>query len=117
MSQTSSSSLDLTLVVADPRDLVRHGVRLTMERVGACVIADVSTGARAVDVASEAKPDMVIVAATPPDLSGAEVTRRLAARVPRCQVLVLGDAREDDEVIEALAEGAAGHLPVLCTPE
>jgi DNA-binding NarL/FixJ family response regulator len=116
-SPQDSPLLDFALVVGEPRDLVRHGVRLTLEGVGARVVADVSTGAAALDVTFKAKPDMVIIAATPPDMAVAEVTRRVLAGVPRCQVLVLGDAREDDEVIEALQEGASGHLPALCTAE
>jgi DNA-binding NarL/FixJ family response regulator len=109
--------LDFGLLVVEPRDLVRHGIRLTMQRAGADVVAQVSTGALGLELASSMRPDMVILAATLPDMSGAEATRRLVALLPHCQVLVHGDAREDDEVLEALAVGASGHLPALCTPE
>jgi DNA-binding NarL/FixJ family response regulator len=88
-----------------------------MERAGVEVVAEVATAARALDVAWRAKPEVVILAATPPDMSGAEATRRLVGLARPCRVLVLGDAREEDEVIEALAEGASGHLPALGTPE
>jgi DNA-binding NarL/FixJ family response regulator len=109
--------LDLSLLVVEPRDLVRHGVRLTLEHAEAAAVAHVSTGARALDVAASGKPDMVILSATLPDMSCAEATRRILSLLPRAQVLVLGDAGESEAVLEALAEGASGHLPALCTPE
>jgi DNA-binding NarL/FixJ family response regulator len=101
----------------EPRELVRHGVRLTMEHAGAEVVADVSTGARALDLAASLEPEMVILAASPPDMPGAEVTRRILDLVPHCQVLVLGEEREADEILKALLEGACGHIPTLSTPD
>jgi DNA-binding NarL/FixJ family response regulator len=101
----------------EPRELIRHGVRLTVEQAGAEVVAEVSTGARALELAARLQPEMVILAASPPDMPGAEVTRRMRHLVPRCQVLVLGEEREADEIVKALLEGACGHIPTLCTPD
>ena len=108
--------LDFDILVIEPRELVRHGVRLMMEQAGAEVVGQVSTGAKALAIAASTKPDMVILAASPPDMSGAEVTRHMLALVPRCQVLVMGEDSEHREILKALAEGASGHIPTLCTP-
>jgi DNA-binding NarL/FixJ family response regulator len=109
--------LDFSLLVVEPRELVRHGVCLTLENAGAEIVAQVSTGARALEVAASLKPDMIILAAKPPDMSGAEATRRMVALVPGCQVLVLGTEGEDNVALDALIEGASGHLPTLGTPD
>jgi DNA-binding NarL/FixJ family response regulator len=109
--------LNFTVLVMEPRDLVRHGVRLTAEQAGAKVAAHVSTGDQALDVATSTKPEMVILAARPTDMSGAELTRRMRAIVPGCHILVLGDESESDEILDAVVEGASGHIPTLCTPE
>ena len=108
---------DLRVLVVEPRELVRHGVRLTLEDAGAEIVAEVSTGAGALEVATNLEPDVIILAARPPDMSGGEATRRIVALVPRCQVLVLGTDEEDDAVLDALIEGASGHLPTLGTQE
>jgi DNA-binding NarL/FixJ family response regulator len=109
--------LDLSILVVESRDLFRHGVQLTLEGAGARLVAHASTAARALDVAVGLKPDIVILSATPPDMSAAAATRRLLGLVPGCQVLVLGRAEEDEMVLEALVEGAFAHLPALATPE
>jgi DNA-binding NarL/FixJ family response regulator len=109
--------LDLSILVVEPRELLRHGVELTMERAGARLVAHASTATRALDVAASLKPDAVILSATAPDMSPAAATRRLLALVPGCQVLVLGGAEEDEMVLEALVEGAFAHLPALATPK
>jgi DNA-binding NarL/FixJ family response regulator len=44
-----------------------------------------------------------------PDLSGAEVTRRLAAQHPAAQVLVLSSTYAPDQVQELFAAGARGY--------
>jgi DNA-binding NarL/FixJ family response regulator len=113
----NAGRLDLSVLVVDPRDLVRHGVCLTIQQAGAKKVAHAPTGARAFEVATSLKPDMVIVAARLPDMSGAEATRRVIARVPECQVLVLAGEGEEELVFDALVEGASGHLPTLATPD
>lgn len=111
------SPLDFKLLVVEPRELVRHAIRLTMENAGVEVVAHVATGTRALDVAATLEPDMVILAATPPDMSAGEATRRILDLAPRCQVLVLGAVGEAEAVLDALVEGASGHLHALATPE
>jgi|Tabmets5t2r1_1033131.scaffolds.fasta_scaffold01623_4 DNA-binding NarL/FixJ family response regulator len=108
---------DLAILVIEPRDLVRHGVRLTMERAGSERVAHVARAARGLDLAARLQPDMAILSATPPDMSAAEATRRILAVAPDCQILVLGGAEDDEIVLDALVEGAVGHLPTLSTPE
>jgi DNA-binding NarL/FixJ family response regulator len=115
--QENEPLLDCRLLVVEPRDLVRHGVRLTMEKAGAEIVALVSTGARALELVAGLQPDMVILAARPPDMSGAEATRRIVAIAPRCQILVLGTEEEADLVLDALVEGGSGHLPTLGSPD
>jgi DNA-binding NarL/FixJ family response regulator len=105
-----------SLVVAEPRDLVRHGVRLTMERAGAQVVADVATTAHALDVAWRAKPEMVILAATPPDMSGAEATRRLLALARRCLVLVLGGSSETTSETSHAYSRSCARRPAAARP-
>ena len=109
--------LNFSILVMEPRELVRHGVQLTVEQAGAEVVAKVATGARALDLAASLQPEMVILAASPPDMPGAELTRRIRTVVPGCQVLVLGAATEANEIVKALVEGACGHIPTLCTPD
>lgn len=77
-------------------------------RFPAILLIDGDAIRRAVELAAERQPDVVIVDLAASGHSGLGVIRQLHAQEPPVRVLVLSNAVEDASVAEALAAGADG---------
>ena len=75
------------------------------------VVATVSSGAEAVRVAADEKPDVVLVDIRLNGLNGIEATRRIRAHNPQVQAIALTMHDDAETVAEAIAAGALGFLP------
>ena len=76
-------------------------LRLTGEyRLGAEALASIEHGA----------PDVFLVDLGLPDMSGLEVLRRIVARHPSCNILVVTMFGDEQTVLAALEAGARGYL-------
>jgi len=99
------------VLVADDHPLFRAGMRTLLDtepRVHA--VTEASTGAQAVAVALDVRPDVVVMDLHLPDLDGVEATRRILAGTPGTGVLVLTMSDDDATVAAALGAGARGYL-------
>lgn len=61
-------------------------------------------------MAAATRPGVVLLDLNLPDMSGAEVTRRLLAAHPGIRVLILSASGERQDVLDAMTAGAAGYL-------
>src|SRR5918996_3128762 len=67
----------IRVVVVDDHAVVRHGLRLLLESEPDMVVEnEASTGAEAVQVARETRPDVMVLDVRLGDLDGPEVCRR-----------------------------------------
>jgi len=73
-------------------------------------VGEAGTGAEAVDLALELRPDVVVMDLHLPDLDGVTATRRILDQAPEIGVLILTMSDEDDAVVAALQGGARGYL-------
>ncbi len=97
-----------TILVVDDERKIREVVRSYLERDGFAVL-EADTGARALEVAARATPDLIVLDLMLPDLSGEEVARsvRSTSKVPI--IMLTAKASEDDRV-EGLRLGADDYL-------
>jgi len=99
------------VIVADDQELVRAGFRLILERNGIEVLGEAANGVEAVALATELRPDVVLMDVRMPELDGIEATRRLLASPSvTTRVLMLTTFDLDDYVYEAVRAGASGFL-------
>ena len=91
--------------------MVREGTAELLRRVADFeIVAEASDGQRAVELAQELKPDVVVMDVRMPVLSGLEATRRISAELPATRVLVLSAYDDDHFVFSLLQAGASGYL-------
>lgn len=95
----------------DDHDLFRTGIAsLLGAQPDIEVLAQASGGRKGVQLASELRPDVVLMDLRMPDLEGPEATRAILLERPVTRVLALTVLSSDDDVAAALQAGASGFL-------
>lgn len=102
----------IRVLLADDQALVRSGFRLILERDAELeVVGEAEDGRRAVELARETRPDVVLMDVRMPELDGIEATRLLLQDGSFAgRVLVLTTFDLDDYLVEAFRAGASGFL-------
>jgi DNA-binding NarL/FixJ family response regulator len=96
------------VVVADDQALLRGSFKVLVEsEPDLTVVGEAATGAEAVAVALERRPDVVLMDVRMPEMDGIEATRRIKD-VSRVLVVTMFDV--DAYVYDALRAGASGFL-------
>jgi DNA-binding NarL/FixJ family response regulator len=98
------------ILVVDDHPIWRQSVARDLDEAGYRVVGTARDGAQALRVATATRPDIVLLDLHLPDMSGAEVTRRLLASDPSARVLVLSASGERQDVLDAMTAGATGYL-------
>ncbi|MFD6230852.1 response regulator [Streptomyces sp. NPDC060232] len=108
----------IRVLIADDQPLVRRGLALILGPDPEFeVVGEAEDGARAVALAAELRPDVVVMDIRMPVLDGVQATAELARTLPGVRVLALSTFDMDDYVVAALRAGAYGFLPKDVSPE
>lgn len=101
----------MKVLLADDHQLIRSGLRALLASMpGIQVVAETGDGPETLRLATELKPDVVLLDITMPGLNGLEVTKRLRAVQPKAKVLILSMHAGESYVLQALRAGASGYL-------
>jgi DNA-binding NarL/FixJ family response regulator len=74
--------MSIKILLADDHELVREGFRVLLERDGFQVVGEAADGYRAVQLATELKPDVALIDVSMPLLNGLDATREIARVSP-----------------------------------
>jgi DNA-binding NarL/FixJ family response regulator len=101
----------LRILIVDDHPLFRDGMRGLLESIPEVTVAgEAENGQEAVQLATELRPDIVLMDIGMPEMNGIEATRALLLACPTARVLVLTMYEEPDSVFSALRAGARGYL-------
>ena len=103
----------IRILIAEDQALLRTTLAALLEaEPGMSVVSLAEDGARAVALAAELRPDVVLMDIQMPGLTGIEATRRICAdpTLAATRVLILTMFEIDDYVLGALRAGACGFL-------
>ena len=101
----------IRVLIADDHIIVRSGLRLLLEaEPDIDVVGEALEGGEALNLVEKHLPDVVLMDITMPGMDGLEATRRIKARWPQVQVLVLTMHRSDEYFFEMLKAGASGYI-------
>jgi two-component system, NarL family, response regulator NreC len=102
---------NIRILIAEDHTLVRKGFRHVLEAEdGFEVVAEAGDGRKAVELAAEYEPDVVIMDIGMPLLDGIEATRAITASNPEVKILVVSMHLDSGSIREALQAGALGFL-------
>ncbi len=107
----------IRVLIADDHPLVRSGLRALLEREGEFqVVAEASDGYRAIELALEHKPDLIVLDVGMPRLNGTDAAQHITERMPAARIVIVSMHSDESYVLRALKAGARGYL-LKASPE
>jgi DNA-binding NarL/FixJ family response regulator len=101
----------IKIFIADDHRILREGLRSMIEKISKIqVVGEAGNGREAVRLATERRPDVVIMDVNMPDLNGIEATRLLLKELPAVKVIGLSMYSDKRFVAGMLKAGASGYL-------
>jgi DNA-binding NarL/FixJ family response regulator len=101
----------MRILVADDHDVVRWGLRhLLTAQPGWQVCAEAASGAKAVSLALQFKPRVVVMDIGMPELDGIEATRQICKLLPQTKIVILTMHFSDQLIRDIVEAGARGYV-------
>ena len=107
----------LRVMVVDDHPLVRAAVARAIDGPDMTVVAEASTAEEALALAPRIAPDILLLDIALPGMSGVELVRELAPRLPATKIVMLTVSSADRDVADAMRYGASGYLTKDLAPE
>ncbi len=99
------------ILLADDHTVMRAGLRLLLERhENFEVVGEAADGREAVELATEQKPDVVVMDVAMPHLNGVEAARQILSRNPEIAIVMLSMHSDESYVLRSLKAGARAYL-------
>jgi DNA-binding NarL/FixJ family response regulator len=99
------------ILLVDDHALVRHGVRLILEREpDLTVVAEAGDGAEALRALRETQVDLVVLDIAMPRMTGLQAAREISRMTSPPRVLMLSMHDNEQYFFEALKAGASGYV-------
>jgi two-component system, NarL family, response regulator NreC len=101
----------IRILIADDHTLLRNGICALLEaEQDMSIVGEASDGREAVRLASQLKPDIVLMDIAMPLLNGLEATRQIKHEHPEINVLVLTMYDNEEYFREMLEVGSSGYI-------
>ena len=108
---TVSFPQPIRVLLVDDHTMVRKGLALFLKAFDDLELAgEAESGATAIQLCGEIRPDVVLMDIVMPDMDGVAATRAICQQFPYVQVIALTSFKEGDLVKNALEAGATGYL-------
>src|SRR4051794_3212417 len=103
--------MTIRIIIADDHGVVAEGLKHVVETQPDMEVVSLAVDGRdALRQARELSPDVVLMDLSMPELNGADATRAILERDPKCRVIVLSMYAEREYVRRALKAGAGGYV-------
>ena len=108
----------MRVVLVDDHALFRMGVRQILAHTpGFDVVGEASTARDAFKLVDSLRPDLVLMDIALPGMDGVVATREVGRRAPSTRVLIVSAHEQVNDVVDALAAGAAGYALKCDSPD
>ncbi|WP_226036213.1 response regulator [Aquibacillus saliphilus] len=101
----------IRVLFVDDHEMVRIGVSSFLStQPDIDVIAEASNGIKAVELALDLRPDIILMDLVMDEMDGIEATRQIINAWPEAKILIVTSFIDDDKVYPALEAGATSYL-------
>jgi len=101
----------IRILIADDHAVVREGLAaMIARRADMQVAAEAEDGRRAVELARQLKPDVILMDLRMPEMGGVEAIMHIRAARPEARIIVLTTYDGDEDIYRALQAGAEAYL-------
>jgi DNA-binding NarL/FixJ family response regulator len=110
--------MSIRVLIADDHKIMLAGLRSLLEKqTDFEVVGEAENGRKAVLIAQEKKPDVVVMDVSMPDLNGMEATTQIIESLPETKVIALSMHSDKRFVMGMLRAGASGYLLKDCASQ
>lgn len=100
----------ISVMVVDDHTLMRQGLRRILEEAGMEVIGEAENGQRAVELAAQLDPAVILMDIQMPLMDGIEATRNIKQAKEDATIVMLTMHEEEQFLFESIKAGAIGYL-------
>jgi DNA-binding NarL/FixJ family response regulator len=99
------------ILIVDDHELCRDGLKMLINREADMeVVGEAENGQRAITLADDLQPDVIIMDIKMPVMDGIEATRRIVAKRPGMKILALSVYSDTIFYAEMMRAGALGYI-------
>jgi DNA-binding NarL/FixJ family response regulator len=111
MSNISQDREAIRVALVDDHELVRDGLRALLTAMPQLeVVGEASSGAEALTLVAQVRPDLLLVDIGMKDMTGLQLTELLCRQYPGMQVLILSMYDHAEYVTSSIRAGARGYV-------
>ncbi|MFZ6001013.1 MAG: response regulator transcription factor [Bacteroidota bacterium] len=105
-------SKKIKVAIADDHGLMRQGIAsMLMEDPGVEIVAQLSSGEEAVNLAAKEPPDVILMDIVMRGMTGIEATRWIKEQSPSVKILLVSSEVNKDFITAGVKSGIDGYLP------
>lgn len=107
--------MSVRILLADDHAIIRQGLCSLLEKEPDIeVVGEAEDGRKALELARELLPDIVVMDITMPNLNGIDATSRIVRELPNVEVIALSIHSNSRFVADMLKAGASGYILKEC---
>lgn len=108
----------IRVMIVDDHPLFRQGLRDLLEIEGEMeFVGEAADGEKAIDVARELEPDLILMDINLPSLNGLQVTRQVKGDLPDTRFIMITGYDDAEQVFHALRVGASAYCSKDTSPD
>jgi NarL family two-component system response regulator LiaR len=101
----------IKVLFVDDHEMVRIGVSAYLSAQSDIeVIGEADNGSKAVELAMELRPDIILMDLVMPEMDGIEATKRIIEKWPEAKIIIVTSFLDDEKVYPALEAGATSYM-------
>jgi len=101
----------IRVLIADDHALFREGVNAILKSVSDIeIVGEAGNGQDALTLASDLKPDVILMDIQMPDINGVEATQRILEIHSDVGIIIVTMLEDDDSLFSAMRAGARGYV-------